>query len=79
MQKDSGRVVGVAVSLFAGLSALVMQKNWYNSMIAMHAVRLIPETGIGWYAVEDIQIENQRGIFSKIMVSSVHETVGRII
>lgn len=48
-------------------------------MIAMHPVKLIPETGIGWYAVEDTQIENQRGIFSKIMVSSVHETVGRII
>lgn len=46
MQKDSGRVVGVAVSLCPLEIISHAEKLVQFCMIAMHAIKLMPETGI---------------------------------
>lgn len=57
MQKDSGRVVGVAVSLCPLEIISHAEKLVQFCMIAMYAFKIMPETGRDEYTVEDIWIE----------------------
>lgn len=57
MQKDSGRVVGVAVSLCPLEIISHAEKLVQFCMDAMYAFKIMPETGRDEYTVEDIWIE----------------------
>lgn len=81
MQNDGGCVVGVAVSLCLLEKISHAEKLVQFYIIAIHVIKLMPETGTDEYAVEEIWIEykNWRGVISITIISSVRDNAGRFI